>query len=1049
MIAQYGRRLLVSVIEEEAKYNPDRVFAWIPKTSDLQDGFRPVTFKQIKVAIDWTVHWIRDNFGETSVHETVSYVGVSDLRYNVFFYASLKLRLKVLLPSPRNPPAANKSLFTQTQCTKLAYSSEMTPVVHALQKIYNSLHSFEIPTLEELLTEQSEPVPYALEFFEARREPILILHSSGSTGLPKPVQMTHGTFAVTDNDRNATSVPGRRNHDLTTWDFPPGSCIYSPYPLFHLLGFFNSIMLPVYSTTVPIFGPPTRIPTGSLAVQILRLLDVRGCFLPPTIAAELYKEPDGPDLLKKLDVLCYAGGPLLEAVGNELVKHVRVCEYYGSTEIGQIRQLQPRQENWQYLEFHPQASVTFDPVGDDTFELVVHADENMEDISILPHNMPGVREYRTNDLFKPHPTVPGLWKFYSRRDDIIVLSNGEKFNPIPLESGIEAIPGVAGALIVGQGQPRVALIVELRADHDLGTNPVDGLWPWITKLNTNTAGPGRVSRSMILIANSEKPLTRGGKGTIVRKLSIESYESELNALFKGSNRQRAQPRLLQPTAFRLEDVKSLVQSIVEDALDGESVSDSENLYLQGLDSVRSLETVSQLKESLKPYHASQSLAWLTPEVLYTYPLINDLAAILLDWLNKGVYPKQMDRAAKMRETFNQYEKSLPNISLSSETPDKNSRKPLNVILIGSTGYLGQYLLSSLCRDPNIGRVICLNRSSTAPERWGVFLSANGSARNQELESKITFIQVDFTKPEFGLSENVYSKLKEECDVIIHSAWQVHFILPLDAFKDSFTGLVNSITLATFSKRQPHFLYISSISATGVFEQNHSSSQKLVPEELLNNANEPLNNGYGESKYVAEHLVNAASAKSGIAASILRVGQIAPASLATFDKIIWPASDALTVLLKTCKAIKTVPNDLMDIDWLPVNTVVDLIQAIIRHDRYSTAVSGKVQFYNLMNPNPTSWLEAMPTIQDWCGGSTSVAVKPLRDWITFLKAQSHDLNYNLELLPALPLVNFFEILSEKGPVHKFSQGNVLTVSRDTVDIRPVDAKQLEAWLVALS
>ena len=34
--------------------------------------------------------------------------------------------------------------------------------------------------------------------------------------------------------------------------------------------------------------------------------------------------------------------------------------------------------------------------------------------------------YATNDLVAPHPTRPGLWKLLGRRDDQIVLSNGEK-----------------------------------------------------------------------------------------------------------------------------------------------------------------------------------------------------------------------------------------------------------------------------------------------------------------------------------------------------------------------------------------------------------------------------------------------------------------------------------------------------------------------------------------------------------------------------------------------------------------------------------------------
>jgi acyl-coenzyme A synthetase/AMP-(fatty) acid ligase/acyl carrier protein len=820
MAEQYGRRLMVGVLEEEAQHHPERIFALIPESSDLQDGFRQVTFQQVKAAVDHTVYWLQAEFGPFALHETLSYVGVLDLRYNILFYAALKLRLKVFLPSPRNPPAVNASLLEQTQCTKLVYSPEMAPMVQKLQESVSSLHCLQFAALDELLTAQSLSVPYPLNLDQVRRDPILILHSSGSTGIPKPVTMTHGTFATIDNDRNFPSIPGRRNHDLSTWDFRPGSCLYAPFPPFHFAGFCNSILVPVFTKTIPVLGPPNRLPSAGLVAQILRSQDVQGCLLPPSIAAALYEEPDGPDLLKGLDVLCYAGGPLPEAIGNELVKHVTLCQFYGSTEVGPVRQLHPLKQHWQFMEFHPQGNYELQPAEDDAFELVVYTNEETEEYSALNHNFPGIREYRTKDLFRQHPTEPGLWKFHARRDDIVVLSSGEKFNPVPTELGLEAVPGVAGALIAGQGRPQVALLVELQPDHGLGPNPVEGLWPWVTKLNANTSGPGRILKSMILIANPKKPLVRAGKGTVVRKLTLAAYETELNAVFEGSPTQRVQPRVLKPTAFHLDSVKSLVHSIAEDALDGQHVNDAENLYTQGLDSVKSLEIIAQLKESLNSHRPEEPLSWLVPEILYNYPTVDELSTVLTQWLNTGAHPKQMDRVAKMRDLFSRYEASLPTSSVSSQP--YNRGETLNVILIGSTGYLGQYLLMSLSQDPSVGRIFCLNRSATAHEQW----AANASTKGEGWQNKISFFQADFTKPAFGIQDDAYEELKE-CDVILHSAWQVNFALPLDAFTDSISGLLNSIQLAASSKRRTRLLFISSIAATGVFAPPGSPNKKVV------------------------------------------------------------------------------------------------------------------------------------------------------------------------------------------------------------------------------
>lgn len=942
---------------------------------------------------------------------------------------------QVFLPSPRNPPAVNASLLEQTQCTKLVYSPEVAPIAQKLQELVGSLHCLQFPALDELLTAQSTPVPYTVDFDQVRREPILILHSSGSTGIPKPVTMTHGSFAVVDNDRNFPSIPGRRNHDLTTWDFPPGSCLYVPFPPFHLAGFFNNVMVPVYTKTVPIFGPPTRPPSGGLVAQILRIQDVRGCFLPPTIAAQLYNEPDGPELLKKLDVLCYAGGPLPEDIGNELVKHVLLCQFYGSTEVGQVRQLIPPKEHWQYMEFHPQGNQKLEPAEDDAFEMVIYANEETEVFSALNHNFPGVREYRTKDLFRPHPTQPGLWKFHARRDDIIVLSSGEKINPIPMELGVEAVSGVAGALVAGQGQPRVALLVELRPDHGLGPDPVESLWPRVAELNANTPGPGRVSKSMILLADAKKPFVRAAKGTIVRKLTLAAYETELKALFEGSHTRSQPKKVLKPTAFRLDDVKTLIHSIAEEVLDRQDVNDAENLYIQGLDSLKSLETIEQLKESLKS-HSSEPLSWLTPEILYNYSTVNELSAVLLEWLNTGARPKQMDRVVKMRDMLSLYEASLPTSSVAQSC--NRDHETLSVILIGSTGYLGQYLLTSLSQDSRVGRIFCLNRSATAQERW----AAHTTQSKSEWENKISFLQVDFTKDAFGLQGNVYDELKEECDVILLSAWQVNFTLPLAAFTDSLSGLLNSIKLAASSKRRPRLVFISSIAATGVFGKP-GAPKKLVPEDAVNDADEAMRTGYGESKHVAEQLVRAANAKCGVPASVLRIAQIAPAS-STSNKIIWSPMDSLTSLLRTSKTLQVVPTDVLDVNWLAVDVIANMIQSILHQDCSATAPT-EIRYYNLVNPVSTPWSELIPSIQNWCG--KTAVTKTLKEWTEILRSQS--VKHDPQQLPALRLVSFFELLSERGDAHGYHQENLLKVSGDNfLDIRPIDAKQLEVWLAAL-
>lgn len=55
----------------------------------------------------------------------------------------------------------------------------------------HDLRVLEIPTLEELLNTSYPHYPYEKSFDEAQKEPLVVLHTSGTTGLPKPIIWTH------------------------------------------------------------------------------------------------------------------------------------------------------------------------------------------------------------------------------------------------------------------------------------------------------------------------------------------------------------------------------------------------------------------------------------------------------------------------------------------------------------------------------------------------------------------------------------------------------------------------------------------------------------------------------------------------------------------------------------------------------------------------------------------------------------------------------------------------------------------------------------------
>ena len=99
--------------------------------------------------------------------------------------------------------------------------------------------------------------------------------------------------------------------------------------------------------------------------EIMQHRKLRGLFVPPTIVEQLLQEPGGLDNFKGLDFLCYTGGPLATAAGDQISKVTNVLSTYGGTETGQVHQLSPSREDWGYIEWHLAEDLTMEPAEDD------------------------------------------------------------------------------------------------------------------------------------------------------------------------------------------------------------------------------------------------------------------------------------------------------------------------------------------------------------------------------------------------------------------------------------------------------------------------------------------------------------------------------------------------------------------------------------------------------------------------------------------------------------------------------------------------------------
>ena len=70
-----GRRLLPTWIDKVGRENPEKVWAIMPRSTDLKDGFCEYQYRHLVAAIDTLAWWIESTIGRSTTCETVAYMG--------------------------------------------------------------------------------------------------------------------------------------------------------------------------------------------------------------------------------------------------------------------------------------------------------------------------------------------------------------------------------------------------------------------------------------------------------------------------------------------------------------------------------------------------------------------------------------------------------------------------------------------------------------------------------------------------------------------------------------------------------------------------------------------------------------------------------------------------------------------------------------------------------------------------------------------------------------------------------------------------------------
>lgn len=648
--------------------------------------------------------------------------------------------------------------------------------------------------------------------------------------------------------------------------------------------------------------PASVIPTAASTLSLLRLSNARSLMSVPSILEDLLYLPrsEGVNALSTLDFVAVGGGPIKSSVGAALIEAgVKLLNHMGATEIGAIAPifLPSPDYDWRYLLLRKDIGLRLEDPGDGSGLL-----------KLIGRPFGWSQEFPVQDLLQCNPRAPdSQFKLLGRSDDLIVLATGEKVLPRMMEMTVANDCRVKEAIAFGDGRFNVGLIIEASIDLDVKdegqmSSYVEEIWPSVLAGNEFTDNHGKItSKEMIVItAPSYKRLARTDKGSLSRKTIVQDFAEEIDAAYRKAEREgiEAIPGSVEDTKTWL---KALVGDIIRISPKDPAWSDLDDFFELGMDSLQA--TILRRKILASITKSGCGFGKLSPDFIFKCPTINTLHALL----SGNASDSGCERAERMNEMVRKYASNIRSLPAPTMAPTAI------VLLTGSTGSLGSFLLAQLTALPYVCKVICLNRrvnslsSKDLYSRQKAALSRGGITIPASSWDKIAIYEAELKIPSFGLADSDYDTLRSVTH-IIHNAWPMDFNRSLESFEPHFHATQNIISLALLAnesnpQNRPRILFTSSVAAVGRYPALTGSA--LIPEEPMHDAQVTDHFGYAEAKWVCEQLIEEASRihAGRIETASVRIGQLTGSE----SSGAWSPKEHFPSILKSSQTIGSLPD----------------------------------------------------------------------------------------------------------------------------------------------
>ncbi|KAE8553904.1 hypothetical protein EYB25_002442 [Talaromyces marneffei] len=993
-------RSLPELIDFQARVNPHRRFC-IQAQKSTDAPLLDVTYAQLKHAVSCCQDWLGKNVPEIQLENgtkdrPVGLLMDSDLTLVIYLFALMGLGIPTVLLSTRLSAEAVKHLVQKTRTSAILVSARLDGTANEALSSWDASDSsppskYCPAAYRDFMTENTTSSTAFTESNVGRKNHfvsesdcnVLILHSSGTTGLPKPIYTSHRhylSFALCHEFKNAEEML---------------SPALSTSPLFHGFG----LLPPCLSLGM---GKPFCLPeagtifTGPSTAQLLRNSGAKSLLTVPSVLEEIALLPDdeGIHVLQELHFIVFGGGLPKETIGDKLTAAgVKLLNHYGATETGPLAPLYVPQRgyDWHYFKLRTDIQdalqVSLEPIVEENQE-----SESRWKLSLQPVGW--TERFPLQDILVPRPSSDSdnEYTVLGRSDDLIRLATGEKVRPTIVESMLAQSEAVKAAVAFGDGQFEIGVLIEptfkiSSAEEEDALK--SSLWPIIQLAGEKMDAHARISSSQAIVVVQAGSLPRSDKGTVLRREVNQRFEKEIAEVYRKLD--GVIDYSIPP--LRLNSLEADLRKLINDNLkwtNNSEWTDERDFFELGMDSLQSTILRRLLVSSLRDGLSKVSIG---RDFVYQHPSVAELAKAVREGCGNQA-------ASSVDGSLLDVFIDMYSLQRQQKSNGYGENDTATVLLTGGTGSLGSHLLAHLVQKSVVRHVVCMNRPSTGKQdpydRQATALKSKGLSISPEEWSKVIVFETNTGSPKLGLSGADYTWLCERITHIVHNAWPMNFKMHVSSYKSQFRVLQHLLLLArdAHAHQQPtrrtRVLFISSISTVGWYGK--FTAETIVPETPIQDFRTALDLGYAQAKLVCEKIIERARNDFGteIEVGYIRIGQIAGAQGG-----FWNTDEHFASLVASSEALGHLPDIRGTLSWLPVDLASTVLEEIIFSPEPMELV------YHLENPVRQPWNEVLDILASELDVDKHNRI-PMAEWLEdIMKRRPDDGN------PAAALADFFQ------------------------------------------